>query len=262
MAISEPGPLAAEPNRIPFAVTFGRSSFLGRSLGAALVSLGHWTVRVADPSPSPAVRSTNQISGRSKSRKGEPRNSGGARSLGIEVHYILPARFTSWSTSRTGPRSSPPSPAPLSSSTSIPSPPPPPPPPLSPPPPPNFSELHALAIGATRTLISAAIECGVRRVVSAAVAFDGSRDVVLGDDSVPYSDKYEDVLNELRAQAEMMVLDANRRGWYMYVSVGECRNEAPITRIPGFESIEGQCEPQEALQGSKALRYRAMECIE
>nr|CAD1838940.1 unnamed protein product [Ananas comosus var. bracteatus] len=54
MAISEPGPLAAEPNRIPFAVAFGRPSFLDRSLGAAIVSSGHWTVRVADPSPSPA----------------------------------------------------------------------------------------------------------------------------------------------------------------------------------------------------------------
>ncbi|OAY67988.1 hypothetical protein ACMD2_18187, partial [Ananas comosus] len=43
-------------------------------------------------------------------------------------------------------------------------------------------------------------------------AFDGSRDAVLGDESVPYPDKYADVLDEPRAQVEMLVLDANGRG--------------------------------------------------
>nr|CAD1838933.1 unnamed protein product [Ananas comosus var. bracteatus] len=178
MAISEPGPLAAEPNRIPFAVTFGRSSFLGRSLGAALVSPGHWTVSF--------LLDARKERREDRSKRGNPAGSGERRK-----------------------RSSPPSPAPLSSSTSIPSPPPPPPPPLSPPPPPNFSELHALAIGATRTLISAAIECGVRRVVytaSAAVAFDGSRDVVLGDESGPYPDKVPAPFPDLGSSQNLILI--------------------------------------------------------
>ncbi|XP_020088427.1 uncharacterized protein LOC109710327 [Ananas comosus] len=94
-----------------------------------------------------------------------------------------------------------------------------------------------------------AIECGVRRVVytgSAAVAFDGSRDVVLGDGSMPYPDKYADVLDEPRVQVEMMVLDANWRGgictylvfflecqilWVMVVFFGVC---GPLHWIVAF----------------------------
>nr|CAD1838931.1 unnamed protein product [Ananas comosus var. bracteatus] len=186
MAISKPGQLPAEPNRIPCTVTFGRSSFLGRSLVAALVSSGHWTVRVADPYPSPGpahqpgspgpVHLPVDFSDRSQVIP--------ALAGSVVVFHIDPTTTTSSSS--------------IFSTTT-----------------PNFSELHALAIGATKTLISAAIECGVRRVVytgSAAFPFDGCRDVVLGDESVPYPDKYEDILDELRAQVEMMVLDANGRG--------------------------------------------------
>ncbi|OAY76483.1 hypothetical protein ACMD2_23031, partial [Ananas comosus] len=40
-------------------------------------------------------------------------------------------------------------------------------------------------------------------------------------------------------------------------AVGQCCNEAPITRLPGFESIDSQFEPRETLQGSKARRPSA-----
>lgn len=65
-----------------------------------------------------------------------------------------------------------------------------------------------------RNVVRICRECGVERLVytgSADVACDGMRDVVDGDESLPYPDKFMDVLNELRAQAEMMVLDANGR---------------------------------------------------
>lgn len=161
MAISEPGPLPAEPNRIPCTVTFGRSSFLGRSLVAALVSSGHWAVRVADPSPPP----------------GPVRQPGSPGPVHLPVDFsdraqLIPALAGSVVVFHIDPTTTTSS---IISTTT-----------------PNFSELHALAIGATKTLISAAVECGVRRVVytgSAAVAFDGSRDVVLGDEPVPYPDK-------------------------------------------------------------------------
>ncbi|KAJ3681399.1 hypothetical protein LUZ60_015888 [Juncus effusus] len=77
----------------------------------------------------------------------------------------------------------------------------------------GFQAVHSLAVGSTKALIEACKEAGVGRIV-----YTGSADVVVdargggvcdGDESIGYPDKYIDAVSELRAQVEIMILNAN-----------------------------------------------------
>lgn len=63
----------------------------------------------------------------------------------------------------------------------------------------------------TRNVIEAAIAAGVRKLVyhsSSGVVFDG-RDIMNGDESLPYPKKHLDPYTASRAMAEELVLAAN-----------------------------------------------------
>uniref|UniRef100_A0A0E0M3F2 Reticulon-like protein n=1 Tax=Oryza punctata TaxID=4537 RepID=A0A0E0M3F2_ORYPU len=175
MATAEPGPGPRKPACC--AVTFGRSTLLGRHLTAALAASGRWsTVAVLDPSPpSTAPPPGSPLVHHLAVDLSDPASL--ARALaGVEaVFHVDP-------TSTTGDGSS-------------------------------FLSLHRLAVEGTRRLLAACCRSGVRTVVytgSADVVVAGARDVVdAGEDSLPYPDKFGNAAIELRAQVEMMVLSAD-----------------------------------------------------
>ncbi|KAG0480840.1 hypothetical protein HPP92_011698 [Vanilla planifolia] len=180
MAESENAPMVV-------AVTFGRSSFVGRSLVAALLSDGRYIVRVVDPQPAPDP--TPSLSPFFKSGR-------------ISYHHVdiryrspsLPAAITGAATVfHVDPTASALQLRPASSS--------------------DFHRFHLLLVQSTRNLISACRECGVQRLVyvgSADVLVGGESEVFCFDESVAYPEKYVDGLNELRAQTEAIVLGSNR----------------------------------------------------
>ncbi|XP_057497240.1 3beta-hydroxysteroid-dehydrogenase/decarboxylase-like isoform X2 [Actinidia eriantha] len=78
---------------------------------------------------------------------------------------------------------------------------------------------HMISMSTTRSLfegaknvINACRECKVKQLIynsSADVVFDGLHDICNGDESLPYAGKFADVLSDLKAQAEALVLLAN-----------------------------------------------------
>uniref|UniRef100_A0A0E0B5C8 Reticulon-like protein n=1 Tax=Oryza glumipatula TaxID=40148 RepID=A0A0E0B5C8_9ORYZ len=179
MATAEPGPGPGPRKPACCAVTFGRSTLLGRHLAAALAASGRWsTVAVLDPSPPTTTTTTSPPPGSPLAHHHlavdlcDPASL--ARALaGVEaVFHVDP----------TGDGSS-------------------------------FLQLHRLAVEGTRRLLAACCRSGVRTVVytgSADVVVAGARDVVDADeDALPYPDKFGNAAIELRAQVEMMVLSAD-----------------------------------------------------
>ncbi|XP_030528057.1 3beta-hydroxysteroid-dehydrogenase/decarboxylase [Rhodamnia argentea] len=71
---------------------------------------------------------------------------------------------------------------------------------------------YMIIVQGVKNVINACRECKVKRLIynsSADVVFDGSRDINGGNESLPYPWKYADMLSDLRAQAEALVLFAN-----------------------------------------------------
>ncbi|TVU01432.1 hypothetical protein EJB05_53108, partial [Eragrostis curvula] len=175
MASTEPGPAPAKP---ACAVTFGRSTLLGRHLAAALVASGRWSaVAVLDPSPSPPNASSDSPLVRHLAVDlSDPAALASALSGAAAVFHVDPTTAASVSDG-------------------------------------SFLSLHRLAVAGARRLLAACRAGGVERVVytgSADVVATGPRDVINADeDSANYPDKFGNVVSELRAQVEMMVLSAD-----------------------------------------------------
>ncbi|KAA8531429.1 hypothetical protein F0562_006218 [Nyssa sinensis] len=76
----------------------------------------------------------------------------------------------------------------------------------------DFYQCYMIIIQGAKNVINACRECKVKRLIynsSADVVFDGSQDIINGDESLPYPWKFEDMLSNLMAQAEALVLFAN-----------------------------------------------------
>ncbi|XP_072972875.1 3beta-hydroxysteroid-dehydrogenase/decarboxylase [Typha angustifolia] len=177
MAISDPCSPLIDQNPTQCTVTFGRSTFLGRFLVSSLLSSGHWVVRVADTSPlDPSDPPQSSLVTHFQTDFSDRTQLLSSISNSAVVFHVDPTTTSAAASLE------------------------------------NFAALHSLGVRGTGNLISACREAGVRRLVytgSADVVFDGVREISSGDESLPYPDKFEDVLNELRAQIEMMVLSAN-----------------------------------------------------
>ncbi|KAK8960724.1 3beta-hydroxysteroid-dehydrogenase/decarboxylase isoform 3 [Platanthera guangdongensis] len=169
-------------------VIFGRSSFIGRSLVAALLSDVRFTVRVVDPLPAPDP--TPSLAPFFQSGRVSYHH--------VDVRHRSPSLVTSIDGTdavfHVDPTVTALQPAPAPSS--------------------DFQNLHLLLVQSTRNVISACLECRVQRLVyvgSADAVIGGANDVFCLDESVAYPDKFVDSLSELRAQAETMVLRANKK---------------------------------------------------
>eukprot|EP01018_Ginkgo_biloba_P015074 Gb_04517 [translate_table: standard] len=78
----------------------------------------------------------------------------------------------------------------------------------------NFKLHYDVTVQGTRNVISACLECKVKKLIytsSPSVVFDGVHGIINGDESLAYPDKYNDVYSETKAEAEAMVLRSNGR---------------------------------------------------
>ncbi|XP_028111693.1 3beta-hydroxysteroid-dehydrogenase/decarboxylase isoform X2 [Camellia sinensis] len=76
----------------------------------------------------------------------------------------------------------------------------------------DFYGCYTLIVQGAKNVINACRECKVKRLIynsSADVVFDGSYDIHNGDESLLYAWKFEDMLTDLKAQAEALFLFAN-----------------------------------------------------
>ncbi|GJN34360.1 hypothetical protein PR202_gb23012 [Eleusine coracana subsp. coracana] len=175
MATTDPGPTPAKP---VCAVTFGRSTLLGRHLASALAASGRWSaVAVLDPSPSPPNGpSDSPLLRHLAVDLSNPAGLESALSGAAAVFHVDATTAASVSDG-------------------------------------SFLSLHRLAVQGTRRLLAACRTVGVGRLVytgSADVVAAGARDVInVDEDAVPYPDKFGNAVSELRAQVEMMVLSAD-----------------------------------------------------
>ncbi|MQL76199.1 hypothetical protein Taro_008560 [Colocasia esculenta] len=163
----------------------GRSSFIGRSLVAMLLrSPAGWTVRIADSHPflqldpdeerNPILSDSIQ-SGRVSYFQVDVRD-GSQISRAIEGSSVVFYMGASDSTSR------------------------------------SFYDQYKVIVQGTKNIINACRHCKVERLIynsSADVVFDGIHDICHGNESSPYPFKFEDRLNDLRAQAEALILSSN-----------------------------------------------------
>jgi plant 3beta-hydroxysteroid-4alpha-carboxylate 3-dehydrogenase len=161
MATAEPGPSPPAP-KPTCAVTFGRSTLLGRYLAAALAASGRWSaVAILDPSPT------------------SPSPPPGPPASHIVYHHDVdfsdPARLVSALAGAAAVFHVDATTAAASGSDG------------------SFLSLHRLAVEGTRRLLAACRAAGVGRVVytgSADVVAAVARDVINADeDSAPYPDK-------------------------------------------------------------------------
>uniref|UniRef100_A0A0D9XFN4 Reticulon-like protein n=1 Tax=Leersia perrieri TaxID=77586 RepID=A0A0D9XFN4_9ORYZ len=183
MATAEPGPgPSPSPSKPTCAVTFGRSTLLGRHLAAALAASGRWsTVAVLDPSPpTAAISPSSPLAHHIAVDLSDPAAPLARVLDGAEaVFHVDPTSGGEGSSSS------------------------------------SFLSLHREAVEGTRRLLAVCAEGGVRRVVytgsaDVVVSAAAARDVVgAGEDALPYPDKFGNAAMEVRAQVEMMVLSAD-----------------------------------------------------
>ncbi|PKA55783.1 3beta-hydroxysteroid-dehydrogenase/decarboxylase isoform 2 [Apostasia shenzhenica] len=167
-------------------VTFGRSSFVGRSLVDELLRNDHFTVRVVDPVPASD----------SKPYPGHLPQSDRAAYYDVDIRHRSPSLYEPFTGAAVVFHVDPTAAALQSPSV-----------PAS-----EFHRLHLLLVQTTRNVIAACRECGIQRLVyvgSADAVVGGESEVCCWDESVAYPERFADSRNELRAQAEALVLGLN-----------------------------------------------------
>ncbi|KAF3341036.1 3beta-hydroxysteroid-dehydrogenase/decarboxylase isoform 3 [Carex littledalei] len=184
-----------------YAITFGRSTSLGRALVSALLSSSqHSLIRILDPlestgAPGPAPVFSDRISYHRADFSDRTQLIGSLSGSSV-VFHVDPTRS-------------------LQSE--------------------SFGRIHSLAVGFTKALLSACPEAGVRRMVytgSSDVVISGVGDICNADESLAYPDKFDDALSELRAQVEMRVLSANGKN-----GLHTCALRPSFMFGPGDESL-------------------------
>ncbi|KAB1213068.1 3beta-hydroxysteroid-dehydrogenase/decarboxylase isoform 3 [Morella rubra] len=76
----------------------------------------------------------------------------------------------------------------------------------------DFYNCYLIVVQGAKNVINACRECKVRRLIynsTADVVFNGLRDITNEDESLMYPWKFEDMMSDLKAQAEALVLFAN-----------------------------------------------------
>ncbi|KAG5530708.1 hypothetical protein RHGRI_025620 [Rhododendron griersonianum] len=76
----------------------------------------------------------------------------------------------------------------------------------------DFYDCYTLIVKGAKNVINACRECKVKQLIynsTADVVFDGLHDIHNGDESLLYAWKFKDMLSDLKAQAEALVLFAN-----------------------------------------------------
>ncbi|KAI4324346.1 hypothetical protein L6164_023893 [Bauhinia variegata] len=164
-------------------VVLGGRGFLGRSLVLMLLKLGKWMVRVADSALAiqidqydrDSVLSEALLSGRASYFHVDLRNK---RQIVQVIEGASVVFFMDTTDLNTN----------------------------------DFCSCYAIIVQGAKNVIKACQECRVQRLIynsSADVVFDGSHDIYNGDESLAYPWKMENMLGDLKAQAEALILSAN-----------------------------------------------------
>ncbi|KAG8369477.1 hypothetical protein BUALT_Bualt14G0017800 [Buddleja alternifolia] len=159
----------------------GGRGFVGRALVERLLRLGNWIVRVSDSAKSPELEPSESVladafaSGRAAYYHVDVRH----KSQIIDAIEGVSVVFYSDS---------------LDSFSQ------------------DFYFCYTVIVQGTKNVVSACRECKVKRLIynsSADVIFDDVHDIRGGDESLPFSGQLWDMVADLRAQAEALVLSAN-----------------------------------------------------
>ncbi|XP_022859337.1 3beta-hydroxysteroid-dehydrogenase/decarboxylase-like, partial [Olea europaea var. sylvestris] len=76
----------------------------------------------------------------------------------------------------------------------------------------DFCFCYNIIVQGAKNVVNACRECKVKRLIynsSADVVIDITRDILNGDESLPYPDQFQDIVASLKAQAEALILSAN-----------------------------------------------------
>ncbi|KAG6395503.1 hypothetical protein SASPL_146148 [Salvia splendens] len=162
-------------------VVLGGRGFIGRALVERLLKLGNWIVRVADSHKSPELKPTEPLltdaiaSGRAAYFQVDVRD----KSQIVEALRGVSVVFFTDSMDLF---------------------------------PQDFYLCYKVIVQGAKNVVKACRECGVKRLIhssSADVVFDDVHDICGGDESLPYSGQFWDMVADLRTQAEALILSAN-----------------------------------------------------
>ncbi|GFP95795.1 3beta-hydroxysteroid-dehydrogenase/ decarboxylase isoform 3 [Phtheirospermum japonicum] len=159
----------------------GGRGFIGRALVERLLRLGNWTVRVVDAAKSPELEPSESLladalsSGRAVYFQVDVRD----QSRIVEAIEGVSVVFYT------------------ESMDSL---------------PPDFCFCYNVIVQGAKNVVNACQECKVKQLIynsSADVVFDNVHDIRGGDESLPYSGQFWDMVTDLRTQAEALILFAN-----------------------------------------------------
>ncbi|CAN6485370.1 unnamed protein product [Victoria cruziana] len=181
MAATDEGS-AASRAELPTCVVLGGRSFVGRPLVTMLIRSGKWRVRIADAGSSLVLDPDEEDSDLSRALQsggasyfsvviGDKSQLIGAFEGAVVVFHMDPLASTN-----------------------------------------DFLTQYKIIVQGTKNVIGACRDCRVKRLIynsSADVVFDGKNDVHKGNERLPYPCRFEEVHNDLKAQAETLVLSAN-----------------------------------------------------
>ncbi|KAG6433348.1 hypothetical protein SASPL_104958 [Salvia splendens] len=162
-------------------VVLGGRGFIGRALVDRLLKLGNWNVLVADSHKSPELKPSEPLltdaiaSGRAAYFQVDVRDKSQIMEAlrGVSVVFFTDSMDLF---------------------------------------PQDFYLCYKVIVQGAKNVVKACRECGIKRLIynsSADVVFDDVHDIRGGDESLPYSGQFWDMVADLRTQAEALILSAN-----------------------------------------------------
>ncbi|GER32737.1 3-beta hydroxysteroid dehydrogenase/isomerasefamily protein [Striga asiatica] len=96
--------------------------------------------------------------------------------------------------------------------------------------PPDFYLCYNIIVQGAKNVVNACRECKVKRLIynsSADVVFDNAHDICLGNESMPYSGQFRDMVTDLRTQAEALILFSNNVDGLLTCALRPCNVFGP-----------------------------------
>ncbi|KAL2463445.1 3beta-hydroxysteroid-dehydrogenase/decarboxylase isoform 3 [Forsythia ovata] len=94
----------------------------------------------------------------------------------------------------------------------------------------DFFSCYTIIVQGAKNVVKACRECKVKHLIynsSADVVFDGSRNLCNGDESLPYPSNFENMVTDLKSQAEALILFANEVDGLLTCALRPCNVFGP-----------------------------------
>ncbi|KAL8048820.1 hypothetical protein ABFX02_07G091800 [Erythranthe guttata] len=199
MANENGGNGESDQQQLKTCAVFGGRGFVGRVLVERLLRLGNWIVRVADAVKSPELKPSESIladalaSGRASYFQVDVRHKSQIIRAFEGVSVVFYMDYMD-------------------------------------PIPTDFQLCYKIIVQGAKNVVSACRECKVKRLIynsSADVVFDDAHDIRGGDESLPYSGQFWDMVTDLRTQAEALILSANDSDGLLTCALRPCNVFGP-----------------------------------